>query len=165
MHRAATRRIERKGMAKVWGVEDVASVLDVPVSRVVWHCEQALRLGAGSSFFGCWNEGGAWMVPDRVLRRVSAEWPLQHYSVASVAALAAVSERQVRGRLVVVPAGVPMEQGRMEWQIGARSFFGTQIRVPEGEVRRLMDGRVIAAPGLDGLDCAAGSSRGGRRAA
>ena len=147
MATAAARRIERTGRARVWSASELAELLGVPEGRVTEHCRQAGLLGAGALFFGAIHEGGnVWLIPDRVARRVADQWPLRHYSVARVAELAEVSERQVRARLRVVPAGVPMERGRREYELGARLFFGTQQRVPESELKRLMEGRVVAPP-------------------
>ena len=130
----------------VWTAAQAAQVLGVAVERVETACREAAAMGRASFFCGAWQGADGWMIPDKVVRLAVREWPMQHYSVRRVAELADISERQVRLRLRIVPATVAMEQGRREWELGARLFFGTQVRVPEAELNRLLSGRITAPP-------------------
>lgn len=131
----------------VWSAAEAAALLGVDVARVETACRLAVAAGGASVFFGAYEAGAeGWRIPDRVMRQAAREWPMQHYSVRRVAVLAEVSERQIRQRLRVVPGTVAMEQGRREWELGARLFFGTQVRVPEAELNRLLAGRITAPP-------------------
>lgn len=130
----------------IYTADDVASVLSVSRARVVWHCEAAARVGRASFFFGCWQESGEWMIPERTLRRALGCIVHQHYTVAEVASLTGFSEWTIRDRLCVVPAGMAIESTRAAHQLGARLFFGTDVRVPGTELDRLAAGLVTRLP-------------------
>lgn len=152
MQGAAVRRT-RSGAERlargpaVWSAAEAAALLGVAVARVETACRLAAAAGRDSIFFGAYEAGAeGWRIPDRVMRQVAREWPMQHYSVRRVAQLAELSMRQIRERLRIVPGTVTMEQGRREWELGARLFLGTRIRVPEAELNRLLAGLITAPP-------------------
>jgi len=130
----------------VYSAAEVAEILGVSVRRVVHHCEVATRAGDASFFSGAWMDDGDWRIPERTLRRALGGIVYQHYTVAQVATLAAVSDWLVRDRLCVVPAGVDIDAARQPWQLGARLFFGSDLRVPGSEIDRLIAGLVSRRP-------------------
>jgi len=142
MSRAAASRTERP---KCRAAEDVAALLAVPVERVVLGCRAAVAVGRASFFWGCWEEGGTWWIPERSMVRVAVGLELQHFTVAEVAALAGLSAGALRKRVQVVPGGVSMDRGRRPGMVGARLFFAGaegrgDVRIPAAEVDRFLSG-------------------------
>lgn len=132
---------------KVFTAAEVAVMLGCTPSRVEWHCAAALRAGRLSFFWGSWQEAKqGWLIPERTLRRALGAYQFQHYTVAEVAALTRLSERTIRSRLVTVPAGVAIDRARPPHMLGARLFFGSDLRVPESELSRLTAGAVPGWP-------------------
>ena len=123
-------------------------MLGCSLSRVVWHCAAASRAGRLSFFWGAWEDKvRGWMIPERALRRALCAYRYQHFTVAEVAELTRLSERLVRSRLVTVPAGTEIDdRARPAHKLGARLFFGSDLRVPESEMERLAAGGVTGWP-------------------
>lgn len=127
-------------------LEEAAAMLAMSPDRLALHCQQAAAVGRASFFWGAWKGPEGWRIPARVIRRALGPVTLQAYTVSEAAQLSGLSERAIRLRLCTVPAHLSIPSVRAEHQIGARLVTPTDLRIPAGELERLLTGRVVGPP-------------------
>ena len=134
---SAAGPVKRRGrpQAVVYSVDEVSALCEVPVAVLRRH----LAMPGAPFFPGAFERAGEWWIPERGLRVFMTRQVEPHFSLQEVAALLGLSYTTIYKRHVVVPAGMPMAVASNK--IGARLFFGEEIRVPQCEVVRVSRGQ------------------------